>query len=226
MNLGLLKQLSEVCRCNQRKFIFELLVPPTDEQLLCAGGDKSIFDRQARLLLMQQTLRALQDADIEPGVLKVESLGSHADGERMVQIARRGGAPWLGLRPLAQRVACAGDHAGDLTLPQSPWHRRAAVPGHRHARAAANSMRKQVAAMSAALCGLDTLVFSGRIGEHEAQARATFCSGLSWIGVSLGDSRNRSASNPLSEGPLRCQVLVLASKEDEQIARHAWRLLT
>ena len=88
------------------------------------------------------------------------------------------------------------------------------------------SVRKQVAAMSAVLGGLDMLVFTGGIGEHDAQVRAAICSGLSWIGVSLDDSRNRSASNPVSDCASRCQVLVLASQEDEQIARHAWGLLT
>ena len=90
------KQLSEYCRRSQRKFMFELLVPPTDDQLVSAGGNKSIFDRQARPLLMQQTLRALQDAGIEPDVWKVEGLDNHADGERLVQIARRGGRDQVG----------------------------------------------------------------------------------------------------------------------------------
>ena len=87
------------------------------------------------------------------------------------------------------------------------------------------SVRKQIAAMTAVLDGLDMLVFTGGIGENDAQVRAAICSGLSWIGVSLDDSRNRSASNPVSDAPSRCQVLVLASQEDEQIARHAWGLL-
>ena len=88
------------------------------------------------------------------------------------------------------------------------------------------SVRKQIAAMIAVLGGLDMLVFTGGIGENDAQLRAAICSGLSWIGVSLDDSRNRSASNPVSDGPSRCRVLVLPSQEDEQIARHAWGLLT
>ena len=90
------------------------------------------------------------------------------------------------------------------------------------------SVRKQVAAMIAVLGGLDMLVFTGGIGENDAQVRAEICAGLSWIGVSLDESRNRAASNPssiISDGASRCQVLVLASQEDEQIARHAWALL-
>ena len=94
--VGRLRQLSECCRRSQRRFMFELLVPPTDEQLARTSGNKDIFDRQARPLLMQQTLRALQDAGIEPDVWKVEGLDSQADGERIVQIARRGGRDQVG----------------------------------------------------------------------------------------------------------------------------------
>ena len=73
--------------------------------------------------------------------------------------------------------------------------------------------------------GLDMLVFTGGIGENDAQVRAEICAGLSWIGVSVDEARNRAASNPISDGASRCQVLVLTSQEDEQIARHARALL-
>src|SRR5580700_4868672 len=82
------------------------------------------------------------------------------------------------------------------------------------------SVRKQVAAMIAALDGVDMLVFTGGIGENDGEARAAICGGLSWIGISLEEARNRSASNPISDPASRCSVRVLASQEDEQIARH------
>lgn len=87
------------------------------------------------------------------------------------------------------------------------------------------SARKEVVAMVVVLGGLDMLVFTGGIGENDAPVRTEVCAALSWIGVSLDESRNRAASNPVSDGASRCQVLVLASREDEQIARHAWVLL-
>jgi acetate kinase len=86
------------------------------------------------------------------------------------------------------------------------------------------SVRKQVAAMIAALEGADLVVFTGGIGENDADARAAICGGLSWLGVSLDPVRNRSASNPISDPASRCPVLVLPSQEDEQIARHTWVL--
>ena len=86
------------------------------------------------------------------------------------------------------------------------------------------SVRKQVAAMIAALDGVDLIVFTGGIGENDGGVRATICGGLSWIGVSLDEARNRSANNPINGPASRCPVLVLASQEDEQIARHTWAL--
>ena len=86
------------------------------------------------------------------------------------------------------------------------------------------SVRKQVAAMIAALDGVDLVVFTGGIGENDGRARASICGGLSWIGVSLDKARNRSASNPINDSLSRCSVLVLASQEDEQIAHHTWAL--
>jgi acetate kinase len=86
------------------------------------------------------------------------------------------------------------------------------------------SVRKQAAAMIAALDGVDLIVFTGGIGEHDAEARAAICGGLSWIGVRLDGARNRSANNPINDPASRCSVRVLASQEDEQIARHTWEL--
>ena len=66
------------------------------------------------------------------------------------------------------------------------------------------SVRKQIAAMIAALEGVDRIIFTGGIGEHDALARAEICVGLSWVDV---------------------RVSVLPSQEDKQIARHARTLI-
>ena len=86
------------------------------------------------------------------------------------------------------------------------------------------TVRKQVAAMIAVLDGVDLIVFTGGIGENDARVRAEICRGLSWIGVSLDEGSNRSHVNPVNDSASRCAVQVLASQEDEQIARHTWAL--
>ena len=86
------------------------------------------------------------------------------------------------------------------------------------------SVRKQVAAMITALDGVDLIVLTGGIGENDGEARAAICGGLSWIGVRLDAGRNWSANNPINDPASLCSVYVLASREDEQIARHTWAL--
>ena len=87
------------------------------------------------------------------------------------------------------------------------------------------SARKQVVAMIAALGGVDLIVFTGGIGENDGEVRASICDGLSWAGVNLNKSWSRSANNPTDDPALGVQVQVLASQEDEQIARQTWALL-
>jgi acetate kinase len=86
------------------------------------------------------------------------------------------------------------------------------------------SVRKQIAGMIAALDGVDLIVFTGGIGENDSGVRAAICADLSWIGVSVDEALNRSATNPISDSASRCSVQVLASQEDEQIALHTGAL--
>ena len=87
------------------------------------------------------------------------------------------------------------------------------------------SVRKQLAAMIAVSGGVDLIVFTGGIGENDAEGRAAICAGLSWMGVHLDESRNRVAKNPISESTSRCVVRVLISQEDERIAHHTRALI-
>ncbi len=109
-------------------------------------------------------------------------------------------------------------------------HLHEAAPHNADARLAIQmfcySIGKQIAAMIAALDGIDLLVFTGGIGENDAQVRAMICSHLSWIGINLDEERNLSAQNPVNTTASRCLVRVIASQEDEQIARHTFALAT
>ena len=70
-----------------------------------------------------------------------------------------------------------------------------------------------------------SLVFAGGIGENDPAIRAAICDGLSWAGITVDQARNLTARNPIGDAPSRCSIQVLASQEDEQIARHSWALL-
>jgi acetate kinase len=80
--------------------------------------------------------------------------------------------------------------------------------------------RKQVGAFAAALGGLDTLVFTGGIGERAAPVRAEICDGLGHLGVRLDPARNAAHASPASEPGSGCQVRIVSTREDLMIARH------
>lgn len=80
--------------------------------------------------------------------------------------------------------------------------------------------RKFIGAFAAALGGLDTLVFTGGIGEHAATVRAEICSGLQYLGVALDGAANSRNAEVISAAGGRCVVRVVATDEDLMIARH------
>ncbi len=91
-----LKQLSDYCQRSGRRFMFELLVPATADQLARTDGDKDAFDQQMRPTFMQQAIQALQAAGVEPDVWKIEGLDDRDDCERIVTMARREGRQGVG----------------------------------------------------------------------------------------------------------------------------------
>jgi acetate kinase len=88
-----------------------------------------------------------------------------------------------------------------------------------------HQLRKHVGALAAVLGGIDTLVFTGGIGEHAAPVRAEACRGLEHLGIRLDPERNARHEAIISaEGP-GCTVRVVATDEDQMIARHTRAVL-
>jgi myo-inositol catabolism protein IolC len=92
-----LKRLSDYLHtAGRNKFMFELLVPAEKSQLDQVKGDKKAYDLEVRPRLMVETIKQLQDAQIEPDVWKIEGLDRRGDCEKVVAAARRGGRKNVG----------------------------------------------------------------------------------------------------------------------------------
>jgi acetate kinase len=87
------------------------------------------------------------------------------------------------------------------------------------------SARKFVGALVAALGGLDTLVFTGGIGEHAAPVRERICAHLGFLGIELEPGRNAGGTAIISHGGSRVVVRVMQTNEDLTIARHTIHVL-
>jgi acetate kinase len=82
--------------------------------------------------------------------------------------------------------------------------------------------KKWIGSFAAALGGLDTLVFSGGIGEHSAEARAGICAGLEFLGIWLDTESNVKGLSKISSGPVG--VHVIPTDEEIVIANTVFEL--
>ena len=78
---------------------------------------------------------------------------------------------------------------------------------------------KYVGAYYAILGGLDALVFTAGIGEHDPMIRQSICKRLSVLSINLNDKRNQDSASIISDGDSPVKVLVIRTNEELEIAR-------
>jgi myo-inositol catabolism protein IolC len=88
--LGRLKRLADWLHDHDRKFLFELLVPATDEQLEKAGGDTDRYDAELRPELMRRAIEQIQDFGVDVDIWKIEGVDTREDAQMLVEQTRKG----------------------------------------------------------------------------------------------------------------------------------------
>jgi myo-inositol catabolism protein IolC len=88
--LGRLKRLADWLHERNRKFLFELLVPATDDQLQSVGGDSDRYDSELRPELMRRAIADIQSFGIEVDIWKIEGVESREDAEMLAEQTRSG----------------------------------------------------------------------------------------------------------------------------------------
>jgi acetate kinase len=86
-------------------------------------------------------------------------------------------------------------------------------------------VKKWVGALAAALGGVETLIFSGGIGEHAPGVRARVCEGLGFLGLDLDAQRNDAGAAVVSSDASRVTVRVMHTDEEWIIAKTVCRVL-
>ena len=84
---------------------------------------------------------------------------------------------------------------------------------------------REIGSLAAALGGLDGIVFTAGIGEHDAATRAEVAAGCEWLGLELGAERNCDGKGRISTETSRIEAWVVPTDEERMIARHTTALL-
>jgi myo-inositol catabolism protein IolC len=113
-----LKELADWLHANDRKFLFELLVPAAPGQLESVGGDADRYDAELRPALMKRAIQGIQDYGIDVDVWKIEGVDARRDAEVLAEQTRTGAG--------REGVVCVllGRGASDEKVDQ--WLRQAA----------------------------------------------------------------------------------------------------
>jgi acetate kinase len=83
--------------------------------------------------------------------------------------------------------------------------------------------KKWIGAFAAALGGLDTLIFSGGMGENSPAIRSQICAGLEFLGVELDQDKNAANAPVISKGSV--SVRVIPTDEELMIAKSVSQVL-
>jgi myo-inositol catabolism protein IolC len=88
--LGRLKRLADWLHENDRKFLFELIVPATPDQLESVGGDTDRYDAELRPELMRRAIEQIQAFPVPIDIWKIEGVDAREDAEMLAQQTRKG----------------------------------------------------------------------------------------------------------------------------------------
>ena len=119
LQLERLKRLADWLHANDRKFLFELLVPATDEQLASVDGDTDRYDAELRPELMRRAIADIQDFGIEVDIWKIEGVDVRDDAVMLAEQARSG--------PGREGVTCVLLGRGASTAKVEQWLEAAAT---------------------------------------------------------------------------------------------------
>jgi len=188
---------------------------------ICAIHDGRSVDTAMGLTPTGGIISGTRTGDIDPGVLLfilrdvAASITNTADAANQLEKIVNDQSGLLGVSQLTADMRAL---------------RKAIADGNTKAQLAVGeftyTIRKYIGAYTAVLGGLDMLVFTGGIGEHDAATRAEACAGLEKLGIVLDPERNKSHGEAtISAESSPVAVRVIPAAEDLTIVNHVSRLL-
>jgi acetate kinase len=174
---------------------------------LAAVRDGRSVDTTMGFTPLEGLVMATRSGSVDPGlVLWLEEHAGTPSGELAATLEHRSGL--LGLAGTADMRAVlqrAEDRDSEATLALDVYVHR---------------LRGSIAAMAAAMDGLDALVFTGGVGENAEVVRKMAADGLAFLGLAVDDARNqRTGDREIGTEDAGVRTLVIAAREDLEIAR-------
>ncbi|MCD9095383.1 acetate/propionate family kinase [Luteimonas fraxinea] len=179
---------------------------------LCALQDLRSVATTMGFSALDGLMMGTRTGALDPGVLlylmQVEHLTSEELGRMLYHASGLLGVSGISSEPrvLVQHESDAGETGARARLALALYVRR---------------IVREIGALAAVLGGLDLLVFTAGVGEHNAFVRDRVCSALGWLGIALDQGANQADAPIISTADSRIVVGVEPTNEEWIAARHA-----
>lgn len=180
--------------------------------LAAIAGGKSI-DTTMGFTPLEGLMMGSRSGSIDPGILIHLLRHNNYDADKLDQMLNKDS----GLKG----VSGISNDMREITKAIATGNQRAQLAFDMYV----HSLRRNVGAMLGVLGGLDCLVFSGGVGENQADIRAAVCLAFGFMGVKIDDEKNAAspADEDIASLDSTVRVLIIAAQEDWAIATECWR---
>ena len=181
---------------------------------LCAILDGKCMDTSMGLTPLEGVVMGTRSGDMDPAIVKYIMEKENKTIEQMDH--------YLNKESGVYGLSGVSSDFRDLA--------KAAAEGHERAQLALDvfiyRIQKYIGAYTAALGGVDTMVFTAGIGENDAKMRKDILSGMEWLGIKLDEEANscRGEEKKISAPDSKVEVWVIPTNEELVIARETVRL--
>ena len=181
---------------------------------LCAILDGKCMDTSMGLTPLEGVVMGTRSGDMDPAIVKYIMEKENKTIEQMDH--------YLNKESGVYGLSGVSSDFRDLA--------KAAAEGHERAQLALDvfiyRIQKYIGAYTAALGGVDTMVFTAGIGENDAKMRRDILSGMEWLGIKLDEEANscRGEEKKISAPDSKVEVWVIPTNEELVIARETVRL--
>ena len=86
-------------------------------------------------------------------------------------------------------------------------------------------IKKYIGAYAAAMGGVDTIIFTGGIGENAKSLRKDICNDMHFLGIDIDDEKNNNTETIISKNNSKVKIMVIPTNEELVIARDTYRIV-
>ena len=179
---------------------------------ICAVKYGQVVDNSMGFTPLEGLVMGTRSGDVDPGVLEFLAKKEHLDFGQLMKILNQES----GVLGISKNLS---SDFRELKDAQIKYNDKASLARDIFA----YKVAKYIGSFTAAMNGVDNIVFTAGVGENDSDMREEICEYLGFLGIRIDEVKNRGQAEAvrISTRDSRVNVLVIRTNEELEIAREA-----